>query len=132
MKTIYAFLLVLGLRSIAGQSEDLAAQIKEIQARWEREAPDLTSGFKDTCPVHLVKMEVKVVPIQYGLIAPFFSEKESAEFPFVGDVFGGCMETSTSPQWAKTYVCPRCIEARQRLVAELLKMIEEAKKAAGR
>ena len=91
---------------------------------------DLTQGDRDLCPVHWIKMPVKEVPIEYGLAFPEIPiEVQKKECPF-GDeiVLGGCVSSKNSPDTAKVYLCPKCVDASRRFLAEYHQRLEEAKK----
>jgi len=106
----------------ATADEEEAALRKKLQEAIE-EFRDHTKGKSDICPVHKIKMPVKDVPMQFGLLAtsiPEFRKLKAAEFPFSEEfIAGGCVVTDDSlfPKTGKVFVCPQCVagEARLRL-----------------
>jgi hypothetical protein len=70
----------------------------------------------EVCEVHKVKMELKEVPIVYGLIRPApgapTPDQELHLFPHRWEVsHGGCAISPHSPKSEKIYVCRECKQA---------------------
>jgi hypothetical protein len=78
---------------------------------------------RETCEAHHVKMDRKVVRIDYGLIVPGpgepTGETEHRLFPHRHEVaFGGCVVMPDSPKTEKVYVCSECKKAYDKWRAE--------------
>ena len=113
MKFFILFLIVcasLTALSLAASEDELAARRKAIEAVF-----DFTKGTSDICPVHKVKMPVKVVPVTYGLPVIYSPEvrKKQAEFPFSEEfiLLGDCVapDETLFPKTGKVLVCPKCV-----------------------
>jgi len=76
----------------------------------------------EICEVHKTKMELKTVPIQYGLMEPDpdapSGNEERRLFPHGRDyVLGGCIIEPRKT--AEVYVCPECEQAAAKWYAEM-------------
>lgn len=87
------------------QAEDF---LKESEA-----GMDTTAGVSNICPAHRVAMEVKKVPMEYGMPQP--SDPGAAvirakEFPFARTIYAaGCVVGMYTEAWI--YICPDCVKA---------------------
>jgi hypothetical protein len=78
----------------------------------------------EVCEVHKTRMELKTVPIEYGLIMPD-SHDPSGEtrlrlFPHSRDyVLGGCVVMPDSPKTDSVYVCSECQKASAKWEADM-------------
>jgi hypothetical protein len=98
---------------------------KSVFRKAIEDALDKTKGVEDTCPVHKIKMTVKVVPIAYGLRFTDFRDFEGFsrdKFPFFReDISGGCCVDNSpeAPTKGKRYVCPECVASWKRFLEDL-------------
>jgi LPXTG cell wall anchor motif len=131
------FTIAAGILAIAGAVLLHVASKKRRQHR-EREREQSAQFFADQrsgiCHVHNIKMELQTVKIRYGLPLfrdaddlrisreqiPQFLATEAEQFPNARprcDI-GGCMIRPDSPKTRDGYVCPKCVDAKQRFLAE--------------
>ena len=113
------------LEEIQGLRAALAKQEKEIYEKLEdlELGRDTTRGVSNICPVHKVEMQIKLVPIKYGLLLHRRDdptpEIRTSMFPFNLEFCeGGCITSNTSPKEARVYHCAECARAEKKWIKE--------------
>lgn len=81
---------------------------------------DYTENQSDICKVHSIKMEIKAVPIFYGMPGKkWFDEMKASEelFPNADvEIAGGCILGDKTE--ALVYHCKECLKAREKWLME--------------
>ncbi len=110
---------------------------EKLTREWARQRAESTKLQEDQksgiCHVHQIKMELRTVEIHYGLPVadssqtpiprawlPKLLAATAAEFPNADDLSaGGCVVSADSPKTRKVYMCPNCVEAKRKFMAEI-------------
>jgi TonB family protein len=104
------FLILLSAILVTGACSDKSEESFKSSSK---EIAD-SKGTKTRCEIHHMPLVEDTIRITYGLIditefAPGYFEASDSIFPNANtEVFGGCVITEESPEYARVMYCPQC------------------------